>query len=128
MEMISSFHMKSHSAVELTGKGDFSSLIGHRKFAVPVRIARKGRRTLDQVESRKIRLTSSRAVLCFRLLQLASSCLQYLQRINGLGAPSVPRSDLANLDGGFEYRPDREHPSQFMGSNCCQVHGPNAST
>jgi hypothetical protein len=32
---------------------------------------------------------------------------------------SVPRSSLANLDGGFEYRPDREYSSQFMRGNCC---------
>ena len=41
---------------------------------------------------------------------------------------SVPRSSLANLDGGFEYRPDRENSSQFMPSNCCQIHGSNAPT
>ena len=40
---------------------------------------------------------------------------------------SVPRSSLADLEGGFEYRPDREYSSQFMRSNCCQIHGSNAS-
>lgn len=58
-------------------------------------------------ESWKIGLTSSDA-------QPTSLRLKYLQWVLGLTVPSIPRSRLANLDGGFEYGAEREYSSQFM--------------
>ncbi len=55
----------------------------------------------------------------FQAVATCFTCLQYLQWVLGLTVPSVPRSRLANLDGGFEYGADREYASQFMCSNCC---------
>jgi hypothetical protein len=70
---------------------------------------------LDPVEWRKIGLTSSEATIWAG----ASLACKYLQWVLGLTVPSVPRSRLANLDGGFEYGTDREYASQFMCSNSC---------
>ena len=60
-----------------------------------------------EAESWRIGLTSSDA-------QPISLRLNYLQWVLGLTVPSIPRSRLANLDGGFEYGAEREYSSQFM--------------